>query len=151
MASEKSTSLGLLLARLPLGLYFLLAGVGKIINVGVKNFVSEHLGLAKDIMPEALARAYLYAVPFAEVLVGLLVVIGFYTRPVAAVMALMLISFTIGTTGIAWNLGGGPPFNSNLILLGMALLLALVGPGRYSIDGKVGGGRSRGALAKKSD
>jgi thiosulfate dehydrogenase [quinone] large subunit len=129
MSASTRLSIGLFLARVPLGIYFLMAGAAKI-KGGVGNFVANASKTTPAFLPEALGKAYLYALPFAECLVGVLVTIGLFTRIAAGTKALMLISFLI-----AVGLKDDPkPFHSNIMLLGFALLLTLEGGGSISVD-----------------
>ena len=72
---------------------------------------------------------------------GLLIAIGFYTRPLALVFA----AYTLATALIGhryWALQGMEQymaminFYKNVSIIGGLLLLALTGPGRYSLDRK---------------
>jgi putative oxidoreductase len=73
--------------------------------------------------------------------VGVLLVVGFYTRSLALLLAL----YTIGTAFIGhryWTMTGIEEYGSminfytNISIVGGLLLLALTGPGKYSLDGK---------------
>lgn len=138
MNGSKKVSLALLIGRVPIGFYFLAAGYNKIAGTGVKSFVD---GAAGNVPPwaDALGKGYLYALPFAECLFGLLVVIGLLTRSSAAMLSLMLISFLIAQQQPAYihNILGnapGTPFDRNWLLLSGTLALALLGPGSVAID-----------------
>ena len=120
----------ILLSRIALGLFFLLAGVGKIIG-GVGEFVQgPFAGLQPGWLPDVIAMPYGYALPFVETTVGALLVLGLFGRVAAGVCALLLISFllVIGITHKAL------PFQPNVIFLSLALLLTGVGPWRLSVD-----------------
>jgi putative oxidoreductase len=74
-----------------------------------------------------------------EFAVGIALVVGFYTRPLAAILAL----YTLGTAIIGhhyWNMTGAEQyanminFYKNISIMGGLLLLVVTGPGRYSID-----------------
>lgn len=76
-----------------------------------------------------------------EVFAALALVIGFYTRP----LALLLAVYTFGTALIAhhfWTMADGERMNNmihfykNLSIIGGLLLLCVTGPGRYSVDRK---------------
>jgi putative oxidoreductase len=76
-----------------------------------------------------------------ECVVGILLLVGFYTRPLALLLAL----YTIGTALIGhryWTMTGIEEYGSminfykNVCIAGGLLLLVLTGPGRYSLDGK---------------
>jgi putative oxidoreductase len=74
-----------------------------------------------------------------EFFVGLSLVIGFFTRP----LALLLAIYTLGTGLIGhhfWTLADGERaanminFYKNISIIGGLLLLSLTGPGKYSLD-----------------
>lgn len=127
---KTNADFGLLLARVPLGVYFALAGFAKV-KAGVPEFVAGSMKAIPPFMPEILGKAYLYALPFVELVVGGCLVVGLLGRLSALLATLMLISFTIAVTGLKDD---PKPFHSNLVYLGVALCLTLIGPGRISID-----------------
>jgi putative oxidoreductase len=76
-----------------------------------------------------------------EFFVGLALVVGFYTRPLALLLAL----YTLVTALIGhhfWTMADGARaanainFYKNISIIGGLLLLCATGPGRYSIDRK---------------
>jgi putative oxidoreductase len=131
---------GLLIERIPIGLYFAIAGCNKIAG-GVGGFVAKASGMIPPWLPTPLGRAYLYALPWMEVLTGVLMILGLFGRATAIVMSLILISISIAVTGIFGK--GGGPFDPNLILLGLTIGLALTGPGPWSLDSVLFGRRRR--------
>lgn len=128
--SPNAANLGLLLARVPLGAYFVIAGFNKI-QGGVSAFVKQSSGAVPAFLPQAIGETYLYAVPFAEVVIGLLVVLGLFSRIAGLLMTLMLISFTIAVTGIV---DSPKPFHANVVFIGIALMVFLTGSGSISLD-----------------
>ena len=133
-------SLGLLLARVPLGMYFIVAAIQKFrMDKGVAGFVEYSMPLATKYMSENLSRHYLNALPYAEIVLGLFLIAGLLTRFTAAIMALLLISFTIalGLDTAKGHLGPqvSLPFHPNLVYIGTALAIMLCGPGWMSVDG----------------
>jgi len=133
-------SIGLLLARVPLGLYFIMAAVQKFrMEKGVAGFVEYSLPMATKYMSDSLARNYLNSLPYVEIVLGLFLIAGLLTRFTAAVMALLLVSFTIAI-GAAAAMGQLDPqvklpFHPNIVFIGTALALMLCGPGWLSVDG----------------
>jgi putative oxidoreductase len=76
-----------------------------------------------------------------EFVVGVAIVVGFYTRPLALLLAL----YTLGTALIGhhyWNMTGMEQyanminFYKNISIIGGLLLLFATGPGKYSLDRK---------------
>jgi putative oxidoreductase len=74
-----------------------------------------------------------------ELFVGLALLVGFYTRP----LALLLGAYTLGTALIGhhyWNMTGAAQYDNlihfykNVSILGGMILLSVTGPGKYSID-----------------
>ena len=132
MNSRPSTDLGLLLLRLPIGALFVFAGWIKIFKMGVGNFVEGSMKFVPPYLPPAVGKGYLYAVPFAELLVGICLLLGFATRAIGLITALMLVSFMMAVTG--WKDPQGGPFNLSVAYCCVALALMLLGPGRISVD-----------------
>jgi putative oxidoreductase len=74
-----------------------------------------------------------------ELVAGIALVVGFYTRPLALLLAL----YTLGTAIIGhhfWNMTGAEQyanminFYKNISIIGGLLLLVVTGPGKYSFD-----------------
>ena len=136
----------LLLNRIALGALFLLAGYRKIFP-GDKGIIEAVSGFAnsqvdKAPLPEFLARAYLFTLPFMEVLAGLLLIVGLLTRVWAVIIALMLLSFMMAF-GLAWWPDSGPAFTKNVILCTLAILIATLGSGRLGLDAVLFTGKSK--------
>lgn len=124
----------ILLARLLLMGVFLIAGWGKLSDFSGTVAYMTALGAP---LP---GLAALIAVVM-EVLVALVLVAGLLTRPLALLFAL----FVLGTALIGhryWTLEGAQraanliQFYKNLSILGGLLLLAVTGPGRYTLGGR---------------
>jgi len=132
-------SLAILLNRCSLGLYLLLAGVAKV-RGGVSEFYeSGFVPMKPPWLPEWFASPYGHAVPFLEILVGGLLILGWLGRLMPLAAFLMITSFTIALAGIGQFFNGPGPFSVNVILITLALLLIATGPGRISLGG---GGRN---------
>lgn len=144
MAKHNTTQdLGLFVLRLALGLYLLLAGVGKVqgeISNGVGSFYNGPFkGLQPAWLPDLLAAPYGYALPWLEVLVGVLLVIGLLGRFAAVGGFLMLVSFTIvlamANNSITAQGADAPgPYHANYIQSAAYFLIVLVGCGSWSVD-----------------
>lgn len=150
----------LLVNRVALGLYFMFAGLGKVqgeISGGLGSFYrgKGFQGLQPDWLPRYFAQPFGYAMPWVELVLGALLVVGLLGRVSAGLIALLLLSFLIAMflaeslfkfQSAAADLPG--PFHTNLILLALALLLTVTGSGRYSLDGAWRLGRERGRAEK---
>lgn len=131
-----------LLCRLSLGLIFFFAGLRKMIPTEVKTFVTMLKDFAAGVaseapMPEPLGLAYGYALPFVELLAGLLLIVGLFGRVAAALISLMLLSFIIAM-GVDWWPEAGPAFDKNVVFFTLAFLLIFTGAGTFSIDHLMG-------------
>ncbi|MGF6959900.1 putative oxidoreductase [Paraburkholderia youngii] len=74
-----------------------------------------------------------------ELVVGVALLVGFFTRPLALLLAL----YTLGTAIIGhhyWNMTGAMQYDNmihfykNIGIIGGLLLLCVTGPGKYSFD-----------------
>lgn len=143
--------ISLLSARLTLGLYMLLAGWTKTTGGLAKFADGPFMNMKPDWLPEAVARPYGYALPVLELLTGLLLMLGLFTRWAGGIMALMLLSIFVAAVtenGITGGQKGGA-FHYSLILATIAFVLAIVGPGRLGLDPLYfGGGGPEGGRKK---
>jgi len=129
-------NLGLLLARLPMGALFLVAGIHKVKD-GVQSFVDSQIGNVPAQVPHAWAEQYLHALPYAEIVIGSLLILGLFGRLAGFVGAFVVTTIIIGYTGV---FAGNLP-HPNLIYVGLLLMILLVGPGAIGLDGLMFGRR----------
>jgi len=122
----------LLVARILMVILFVWGGWGKLI--GFSGTVGMMTGLGLPIPTVAAI-----VVVIIEFFVGIAVVLGFLTRP----LALLLAVYTLATAFIGhhyWTMTGDAQvanminFYKNVSITGGFLLLCVTGPGRYSID-----------------
>jgi uncharacterized membrane protein YphA (DoxX/SURF4 family) len=115
------------LIRLGLGAYFILAGLMKLDSL--PTFVG-HVK-AFGILPDEISLLYGLLLPYFEVTIGTLLVVGFWTTLASMFSSLMLISYIValGTFPNTTKL-----FNKDIILLGGSLSLLFSGSGAYSLD-----------------
>ncbi|MHA3084318.1 DoxX family protein [Acinetobacter sp. ANC 5383] len=129
-------SLVLLLARVLLITLFLIFGFSKL--TGFEGTV-QYMNMLHAPLPTLSA---IIAV-VAEAFLSLLILIGFYTRPIAVLLAL----YTLGSAMIGhayWHATGDMMqdlntkihFFKNMSIVGGFLLLAVAGPGAISVDKK---------------
>jgi len=122
----------LLLARILLMALFVLFGWSKL-----TDFAGTTAYMAAEGLP--LPAAVAVVVIVMEFFVGLAILLGVWTRP----LALLMVLYTLGTALVGhhyWSMAGADRmanminFYKNLSIAGGLLLLCLTGPGRYSID-----------------
>jgi uncharacterized membrane protein YphA (DoxX/SURF4 family) len=89
-----------LLARLLVGGVWVVAGVLKL-PAPAENVRAVR---AYDLLPESVVPVVGHGLPVLEVLVGLCLVLGLFTRVAAAVSALLLLAFVVGIAS-AWGRG----------------------------------------------
>ncbi len=128
--------ISLLLARLTLGLYMLIAGWNKMTGDGLSGFVNgKFLPLRPTWLPESLATPYGYAIPILELITGLALTLGLFTRIAAGVMALMLLSIAIAVISAKGITGGAPgSFHHSIVFFALAFVLTIIGSGRLALD-----------------
>ncbi|WP_426269817.1 DoxX family protein [Dyella kyungheensis] len=122
----------LLLARLLLMVLFVIFGWFKVTGFSATVAYMGSVGVP---MPTVVASVAV----FLEFVVGLSIVVGFYTRP----LALLLGFYTLAAAVIGhqfWHMvdperiGTMINFYKNVSISGGLLLLCVAGPGRYSLD-----------------
>lgn len=118
---------GPMFVRVTLGAYFILAGLMKLDNI---NAFVEQVQQFK-LLPEQIAVVYGILLPYFEIGVGALLVLGAWTTLAAGLATVMLVSFIIAL-GVFPNTDS--LFNKDVILLGAALSLLYTGSGALSLD-----------------
>jgi putative oxidoreductase len=141
---ERLTDLGLLWLRTLAGLGLMVHGWLKL-SGGVEAFAAhmvEPLGFPLPIVFAWLSVA-------AELIGGFFLVLGLWTRFAAAalVINMSVAAFGMGFWG-TWIGPGKPTKELPLAYLVMVVTVLILGPGRFSVDGGRGGGKS--APKKKS-
>lgn len=100
MTPLRPTGLISLAARLVLGAVLLVAGALKVGNpLGAARAVQAY-----DVMPFELAKWVGYALPWIEIVLGLLLVLGLFTRVSALLGGLLMLAFVVGIAQ-AWARG----------------------------------------------
>ena len=127
-----SRDLLLLVARIAIVLLFILSGYPKMLHY---DGTVQYMASIGTPMP---ALAAIIAIVM-EVPAVILVILGFFTRP----LAVIFLFYTLGTAVIGhhyWNMTGDAVmpnminFYKNISISGAVLLLAIVGPGKISLD-----------------
>jgi putative oxidoreductase len=121
--------LGKLVLRLALGMLILLHGIAKL-----KGGVAPIEGM---LQAHGLPAFLAYGAYIGEVLAPLMVIAGFHARIGAALMAInMLFAIALAHMGDLGQLneGGGWAIELQAMYLASALAVALIGPGRFSVN-----------------
>ena len=122
----------ILIARVLLMILFVVSGWAKLTGFDGTVAYMTSLGAPAPMLAAAIAV-------LMEFFVGIVLILGFYTRPLAFLFAL----FVLGTALIGhpfWNMvdpersANMTQFLKNLSIIGGLLLLAVSGPGRFSLD-----------------
>ena len=127
-----SRDLLLLIARIAIVLLFILSGYPKVLHYdGTVQYMAS---IGTPVPALAAIIAIVMEVPAV-----ILVILGFFTRP----LAVIFLFYTLGTAVIGhhyWNMTGDAVmpnminFYKNISISGAFLLLAIVGPGKISLD-----------------
>jgi putative oxidoreductase len=127
--TRTNSDLGRLLLRITLGVCVLLHGIAKL-QGGVD-------GIAQGLTAMGLPGFVAYGVYLGEVVGPLLLIIGWYSRIGAALIAInMVFAIAIAHSADLFKLGeqGGWALELQGMYLMTAIALALLGPGRFSIN-----------------
>jgi thiosulfate dehydrogenase [quinone] large subunit len=118
------------LLRVTLGVIFLTTGIGKLI-FGIGNFAA---GLEQEFagkLPMFMVIPFGYVLPFLEVAVGILLVLGLFSAIALVFAELLLMSLTFGMMVV--NNSAVVAGNLSYVLI-VFVLLWLVDSNRYSVD-----------------
>lgn len=99
MSTRVADGLGLI-ARLVLGAIFLVAGALKVTTPEALATATQ----AYQVLPHDLAAYVGYALPIVEIILGVLLIVGLFTRASAVITSLLLVAFIIGIAQ-AWARG----------------------------------------------
>lgn len=132
----------LLLNRLALGAYFMLAGVSKV-RGGLDGWMSGYKSMMPAWLPSWIGIPYGWFIPFGEVVFGAMLVVGLFSRTTALVITGMIGSFTLALWQAGKFFDAPGPFHPNVLFVTLGLMLAMSGAGRFSVDAFVFGWKSR--------
>ena len=122
--------IGYALMRITYGVIFLFYGVGKFL-VGVSNFVGGMNQQFSGKLPAFMVMPFAYLLPFGEVIAGMLILLGLFTRIGLTLSGLLLIGLTFGLV----MLGQADKVAHNLIyVLANFTLLWFLDLNRISLD-----------------
>ena len=118
---------GPMFIRLTLGAYFILAGLGKLDLLAA--FVDQVRSFG--VLPGNVAAVYGILLPYVEVAVGALLLIGMWTTLSGVLAGLLIFSFVCAFGVFP---GSHDIFNKDIILLAAACSLLYSGPGAFAVD-----------------
>lgn len=137
-------------ARVALGALFLLAAWLKLRNP--QGFAEAIEGF--KIVPEHLVKLLVFAIPWTELVAGVLLILGVWARASALLVATLLAGFIVGIASVLvrglstkcacfgeleWPCGGevgACQIIRNTVLIGLALPIILRGPGKLTLGGQ---------------
>jgi len=141
-----SNSYAVLVSRLILGGVFIAAGIPKILDPGTFAAAIRSYELA---LPEWFVSFSAYALPYAEVLIGLYLIVGLFTKPTAWITTALMVVFTVAllqgaVRGLDINCGcfGAGEESSNLWLaflrdiglIALCIHIVIAPLGRVGVD-----------------
>ena len=133
-ACDKLALYSPLLMRLAVGAILVFAAIAKF-QKGAEATLEAVKGMAPDWLPEGVATVYGYGIPYLELIVGILIVVGLFTKVAALVAGLMSITYLIAA-GVWLESMGIPSWN--WLLLAVCIHFWTRGAGDCSIDRMMG-------------
>lgn len=163
MIRSKKLSVVLLVLRALLGGLFVYSAFSKLKPPDATNPMSDPIGYfsisvkAFDVLPPQLIGAATFTIPWVELICGVMLVLGLWTRPASAVLVGLIGSFMWVINGALTSgnidldcgcFGGSALFCSETglstchlwqdgAMLGIAIVLLLLGSGRFGLEGLV--------------
>jgi thiosulfate dehydrogenase [quinone] large subunit len=90
--------LAYLVFRVSLGINILIHGFGRLVGPGAGAFASKTMGeFAGTPLPPGLTYVFLITLPFVELIVGILVTVGLFTRTTLMAGGLLITALIFGT------------------------------------------------------
>lgn len=134
--------IALFLVRLTFSIYIFSAGFGKAFKTGksISESAAEWMNYYNtqkpSFIPGFVATPYGYAIPWLEMILGLLLLVGLFFRVTTIATTLLLISIAIAVIANTSSLGGGGPtaIHSSLVMAAFCAVLYFTGPGKISVD-----------------
>jgi uncharacterized membrane protein YphA (DoxX/SURF4 family) len=130
LKSDLSSNFGLLLARIPLGLYFALAGYA---HFKTQNFATQYAAALPAWMPSEAGRGYSSVLPFVEMAVGGLLLLGLTTR-LGGMLAAGITALLIAGMGLSFETNPNSTQYQMLMMVGLSILMLCLGGGKFTLD-----------------
>ncbi len=128
--NENISAISALAIRIGIAFGFLWAGFGKVTN---PEMVSQMLQQMAGLDP-SMATNMTLMIGSAELLSGILVLIGLLTRPAAIFQIIILIGSMVM---FGFDFTAGPAIWKDPALLGVAIMLLLSGSGKFGLDYRI--------------
>jgi len=129
-SKQKTIELAYLILRLTMGVNMLTHGIARMLNLD--GFNTWMIGqFSKTILPEFMVSISSYLIPFVELIIGILLILGLFTSRTLLVGALLIVALVFGS-GLQenWNI-----MSSQMIYAIFFFILSyLIELNRYSID-----------------
>jgi len=130
-SKQKTLELAYLILRLTMGVNMLTHGIARMLNL--EGFNTWMIGqFSKTILPEFMVSISSYLIPFIELIIGILLILGLFTSRTLLVGALLIVALVFGS-GLQenWNI-----MSSQMIYAIFFFILSyFIELNRYSIDG----------------
>lgn len=126
--------IALLIARILIAVLFLVASYNKLKGLGGSTAYFTKLGVPAPSIAAPVVAAF-------ELIVGILVAVGFQTRCVALAIAIFAVIAALTAHMNFADANQLNHFTKNLAIAGGALVLFVAGAGAYSVDARRGGRR----------
>ncbi len=128
--SENISAISALAIRIGIAFGFLWAGFGKVTNPEmVSQMLQQMVGF-----DSSMATNMTLMIGSAELLSGILVLIGLLTRPAAIFQIIILIGSMVM---FGFDFTAGPAIWKDPALLGVAIMLLLYGSGKFGLDYRI--------------
>lgn len=128
----KNLSFALLLVRAVLGVVMFAHGMQKLTEIGIPGVQGMLAGIGVP-APELLGTA----MPYVEIAVGVMLVVGLGTRIAGIITAAMMAVATFGVHLGAGFFAANGGYELTLVLAVVALALAFSGPGSLALDAPI--------------
>lgn len=124
--------LAYLLLRLTLGVDILMHGLSRILSGPAPWWARIMKEFASSPLPSPLVHAFAYTLPWSELVIGIAILIGLWTRPALLLGALEIVVLMFGIALTQnWSVAG----TQMIYAIAYAILLAFDQYNRWSVDG----------------
>jgi uncharacterized membrane protein YphA (DoxX/SURF4 family) len=130
LKSDLSSNLGLFVARIPLGLYFVLAGYA---HFKTQNFATQYVAALPNWMPSEARSGYSNVLPVVEMAVGGLLLLGLTTR-LGGLLAAGITALLVAGMGLSLETNPNSQQYQLLIMVGLSVLMLCLGGGKFTLD-----------------